>query len=366
MKKFINDNLIIRYKHNYGLNSVKLRKIWFEKNGFLQQYNKILSITNFLEENVTISERIYCILNDISEKKKCPYCNDKLIKYSNFGVGYKRHCGTRKCSYLDKSIYRDENGLTSNEKSGIGLRKSFLEIQKNGKTRGKNVAEKAAETKRNNIKRGKNSFQIAAEKAAETKYNIIRNGLNIHQIAALKAAKTMEKINSKTGKSIKEERIENTNKTKCIIGEDGFDSYERAFLNGAGRNSSIKYYNKDLYYQGTYEKDFLDKLTNWNLINSIERGPRFNYLYENKNRQYRSDYYYNNIVFEIKSEWTYGKYDKEKRTKNHLKFRSVLENNLRLIVILDKTHFIEVTEKNINKNLYEEELMSIELLKNQL
>jgi len=31
--------------------------------------------------------------------------------------------------------------------------------------------------------------------------------------------------------------------TKNIVGEDGLDGNERAFLNGAGRNSSIKYYN---------------------------------------------------------------------------------------------------------------------------
>jgi len=94
----------------------------------------------------------------------------------------------------------------------------------------------------------------------------------------------------------------------------------------------------------------------------MKRGPRFNYLYEDKNRQYRSDYLYNDIVFEIKSEWTYGKYDEEKRRKNHLKFKSTIKEN-RLIIIFDKKYFLEVNNNNINQNLYKVKLIEIEQLR---
>lgn len=150
---------------------------------------------------------------------------------------------------------------------------------------------------------------------------------------------------------------------RSVIDENGLDGFERAFLNGAGKNSSILYYNAELYYQGTYEKDFLDKINEQNKINNIKRGKRFYYFINDKKRQYRSDFLYDNIIFEIKSSWTYGKTDIKKREKNHIKFKSVLENGYRLIVVLDKKYFIEITENNIHKDLYYEKLELIEDLK---
>jgi hypothetical protein len=152
-------------------------------------------------------------------------------------------------------------------------------------------------------------------------------------------------------------------KSKSKIGKDGLDSYEREFINGAGRNSSILYYNNDLYYQGSYEKDFLDKVNEQNKISKIKRGARFSYSINGKKRQYRSDFLYENIIFEIKSSWTYGKTNVEKREKNHIKFKSVLENGYRLIIILDKNFYIEITNNNIGKNLYNEKLKNIKTLK---
>ena len=58
MKSFIKNNFIIKYKNSFGLNSIKLRKNWFIKNGYEKEFIEIFNKTNFLE-NVSISERIY-------------------------------------------------------------------------------------------------------------------------------------------------------------------------------------------------------------------------------------------------------------------------------------------------------------------
>lgn len=360
MEKFINTQFIIKYKNNLGLNSIKLRKKWFILNNFEKEYNSIINLTKFLNKNVSLSERLYCILNNIIESKKCPYCG-KPQKYSNFNEGYRRHCGNRKCSYLDKSIYVDKNGLTANDKTSIGLKKKQLSLEDNGNTKAKNSAIKAVTKIRK--EKGKTFFKERSKLSAETKYKTISsNGLNIHQIGARKASETMNQLLS-NGNTIKEERLAKMYETKSKIGEDGLDCFERGFLNGAGKNSSIKYYNKDLYYQGTYERDFLDHLKNLKYIDKVERGERFDYFFNNKKRQYRSDFKIGNIIFEIKSNWTYGKNDDIKRLKNHTKFKSVLDNGYRLIIILDKNYYIELTNANINNNLFMEKLNNINNLK---
>jgi hypothetical protein len=362
MKKFITENLLIQYKNNLGLNGTKLRKSWFEYNNFINEYKKILCLTNFLNEKVKMSERLYCILNKINKINKCPYC-EKNVKYTNFETGYRKHCGEIKCLHQFKKKFKDKNGLTSNEKSGIGISISQKTLQNNGKTKAQNSAIKSHKKMASTFIDGLNIHQISARKAANTKYTKISfDGLNIHQISARKAANTM-KNTMINGKSLKELRIEKMYKTKLTIGEDGLNSFERAFFNGAGKNSTLKYFNSDLFYQGTYELDFLEKIKKWNLIDQISNGLTFNYNLKNKKRQYRSDFLFgNNFIFEIKSDWTYGK-NQEIRDKNKLKFQSVLNKNLRLFVIFNKEKFIEITNKNVDRNLILETFVEIKKLK---
>jgi len=56
------------------------------------------------------------------------------------------------------------------------------------------------------------------------------------------------------------------------------------------------------------------------------------------------------------------KKDQNRRTLNHLKFKSVLDNNYKLIVIFDKKYFIEVSNNNISDNLYQLNMTSLDYL----
>ena len=281
------------------------------------------------------------------------------MKYLNFNIGYENSCGNRKCSVNLKSIIKDENRLTDNKKTSIGVKISQLKIEDNGKTKAQNSSTKSVSTKRNTIINGKNMIQISIERSNNTKMNtILPNGLTISENASLKSSITMNK-KLPNGKTIKEERIQKMIKTKSKLDDNGLDGFERAFLNGAGKNSSIKYYNNDLYFQGTYEKHFMDFMFN-NNIKNIERGERFNYTFNNKLKQYRSDFKIGNNIFEIKSSWTYGKNDNIRRSKNHTKFKSVINNSYNLFVILDKKYYIQINNININDNLYDKELEPFE------
>ena len=99
--------------------------------------------------------------------------------------------------------------------------------------------------------------------------------------------------------------------------------------------------NTDIYYQASYELDFLEKY--YDLIN-VKRGPSINYIYNGKNKVYHSDFYIKdfNLIVEIKSSYWLKKFkhlvdiqEKEVRknynyilivNKNYNEFIQIIEN----------------------------------------
>ena len=290
MKNFILFNLLIKY-NNIGLNSIKLSYKWFHNNGFVDYYNELIYLTKFLnKDNISLSERIYCVIYDIALVKKCLFCNN-ISKYVNFVEGYKLHCGDTLCVKKLKNSILDENGLSANEKTRLGL----------------------------------------------IKY--------LYSESDTCSGMTNAQVNHKKGE-----------KTKSILGSDGLDGNERAFKNGAGKNSSIIYYNNsELYYQGTYEKDFLDRLNILGLLSDVKRGDRIKYINRiNIESIYRSDFSFRDIIFEIKSDYTYGSISyyhrkddqinklNDKRINNNLKYKYTLLQGKRLFIIMNKKYYLEL------------------------
>jgi hypothetical protein len=107
--------------------------------------------------------------------------------------------------------------------------------------------------------------------------------------------------------------------------------YKKMLSNGF---KVLTYKETDLYYQGTYEKDFLD-----NYINiGIERGPSIKYMYENEEHTYYSDFYYEklNLIIEIKSSrWLNKHYE-----KNLIKQEYCRKQGYNFIFIIDKNYDI--------------------------
>jgi len=116
-------------------------------------------------------------------------------------------------------------------------------------------------------------------------------------------------------------------------GVDNPTKNEDIFRKSMKSGNKIKYYNNtNLFYQGTYEKDFLDKY--FDKI-KIENGLNIEYIYDNKNKVYHGDFYLPDydLMVEIKS--TYW-YDRQK-SKNILKelYSKKLHN---FIMIMDKDY----------------------------
>lgn len=99
-------------------------------------------------------------------------------------------------------------------------------------------------------------------------------------------------------------------------------------------SNKIKNYKKtELYYQGTYELDFLknyyDKI-------KIENGKSIKYIHNNENKYYLPDFYLPNynLVIEIKSTYYYKLHEQLNISKKEY----TLKNGYNFIIIMDKNY----------------------------
>lgn len=79
---------------NGNINAAITRRNWFKESDL---YKNILELTQFLSKDARISERVYCILNDITSIPKCKVCNINDTRFSIMGGRYTDNCKNPKC-----------------------------------------------------------------------------------------------------------------------------------------------------------------------------------------------------------------------------------------------------------------------------
>jgi hypothetical protein len=279
---------------------------------FLGIFDKIISETSFLPYETLINERLYCLYNNITKRKICEFCNINFLQFIDFKRGY--------CLTCSKDCYK----------------KFQKTIQDNGKTVAENRSLKSAITK----KSGRNYKKQFRNQEAVIIRRIRKDPLkrptrfvgNYNQIG--------QKISTIVSK----------------VGDDGLTGYERGKLNGSGKCKVLRYDCSNLYFQGSLEKHFLDMANEIGLLDLLKNGPIIKYNFQNTIKTYKTDFICNNLIFEIKSIWTYdarGR-DSQLRLKNNLKFKTTLENGFRFILIHSRDFYVEVTLdklKNIQNDL---------------
>lgn len=104
-------------------------------------------------------------------------------------------------------------------------------------------------------------------------------------------------------------------------------------------NKVHKYKDTILYYQGSYEKNFLDLF--YNKIDLI-KIDKIEYFYKNKKKYYHPDFYYKklNLIIEIKSDYTFN----SELDKNLAKQQSCIDKGYNFIFIINKQYddFIKI------------------------
>jgi uncharacterized C2H2 Zn-finger protein len=106
-------------------------------------------------------------------------------------------------------------------------------------------------------------------------------------------------------------------------------------LNKAFKSAKVlkQFRNTNIWYQGSYELDFLEKY--YDKYPDIQRGPSIKYNFNNKNKVYHSDFLLPslNLIIEIKSSWILN-VDIEINEKK----TATINSGFNYIMILDKNY----------------------------
>jgi len=99
-----------------------------------------------------------------------------------------------------------------------------------------------------------------------------------------------------------------------------------------------RYKDTEIYYQGSYELYFLEKMEEKGLLEKVSNGKSYDYIYDGKSHVYHTDFFYNGSNIEIKSGWTYNKNGKDKKLEevNQAKWKSVIDSGDKINVMLSK------------------------------
>jgi len=115
----------------YGIRKLKLE-------------NQLIEHTTFLDTNVLMKERFYCILNRITRKAKCKRisCNN-TPEFKNIVLGYLDFCSSKCVEIFKRETF--ENVELISKTIGNKIRKDKKKIENNGKTKGQNARQKQLE-----------------------------------------------------------------------------------------------------------------------------------------------------------------------------------------------------------------------------
>jgi len=143
--------------------------------------------------------------------------------------------------------------------------------------------------------------------------------------------------------SLQNKEIKEKSKQTCLKKygvEHPFQNYEILSKQQKSAKKRKIYEQTNLFYQGTYEKDFLEKYIN---ILDINNGPTVKYIFNDEEKIYFSDFYIEskNLIIEIKSDYIY----KLQLDKNLTKRNTCLKKGYNFIFIINKDY------KEFNKKI---------------
>lgn len=262
--EFESESGVLIQKENFKniLSTIYLKVHGSTYDPFLKENKLLFSLrtyTNFLEKKVKNTERIFCIMNDITSTPICKHCKEKEVKYINFDVGYRDYCSV-KCSSnsIEKQTAIIETNLDKHghmnafqSKEGRKGYDSFFQDEE----KVKEATDKGKETK---IKRyGPDAFKKISAKVQKIMKETMINGESLQTISSRKSLKTRKE---KYGSSLMKDREKVTsirreifiqNRTNVLLSDFNIKNlFELKDYKGA----NIKYLWKCLSCELTYMK----------------------------------------------------------------------------------------------------------------
>jgi len=67
-------------------------RLWITIKNNKSLYSEVIQYTKFLSNDSKITERVYCIINNIYKPVKCSVCNTWFVKFARFSSWYEKYC----------------------------------------------------------------------------------------------------------------------------------------------------------------------------------------------------------------------------------------------------------------------------------
>lgn len=327
-----------------------------KKNIKYQEYNR-----NYLKY------KLYCCSN------KCSYIKNKKTSLERYGdenytnpdkvkqtklerYGDENYTNIKKIKDSKLEKYGDENynnrikyKQTILEKYGVENTFQVTEFQK--KTKQTNLEKYGVEDSRSSSYVNNKRKKTKLEKHGDEYYNnrdkckitnLERYGYDSSNKSPLIKFKKVKSMISKYGyisnslTKESKEKLKNTNLERYGV---EYPMQVIEFSSKQQKNAKkIEYYNDNLYFQGSYEKDFLTYMNNLGNIDLIKRGNMIKYEFEGKNKIHYPDFYIEkyNLIIEIKSSYYYNKH----LDKNKSKMEACINLGYNYIFIINKNYSI--------------------------
>jgi hypothetical protein len=125
----------------------------------VKQNKEIFSLTQFLPKNCKITERMYCIMNNITERLKCKEC-DNFVRFESYIFGYRDYCSS-KCVQSSNEI-KNKKKQTSLIKYGYESWNQSPEIQ---------LKQQEAMLKNHGVKYAKQNKEISKKQVTSIQNN---------------------------------------------------------------------------------------------------------------------------------------------------------------------------------------------------
>ena len=348
----------------------------------------IISKLKELNINVNMNDVIYLPIERLwksSNKKvnvKCDICdNVKLISYSMYNKNIKKYnlytC-SNKCSYIKNKMtnvekYGDEN-YNNREKSKLTSIEKYGNENYNNREKSKNTnMERYGDMNYNNRDKFKSTNIERYGVDSYSKTNEFKNKVketSLERYGVDNYSKTNEFKNKVKETSLERYGVDSPNKSEYVkeikkssmmkkygyisnsMTKESKDKLRKTNLERYGveypmqvlefsekqqkKSKKILYYNENIYYQSSYEKDFLDYVSDINILTKVTRGPTIKYNNGISEKTHYPDFYIDdyNLIVEIKSDYYYYKY----LETNKLKFNKAIEMGYNYMFIINKNY----------------------------
>lgn len=300
---FCNHEFEVRKKDNRKICSEECRKQWSK-----------------LPENITL--RTNASKKSVKEK----FGVDNIFQLESIKEKLKQ---TKIERYGDENYNNpDKNLVTKNERYGDDYGKEWYKkmernlIENRNVTHGLQITEFKDKRKKTNIKKYGVEYVSQNENIKQKAKDTIMEKYGVENVSQNESIKQQKKDTS----------MENFGVSHHLKDYDMFQKHQKSRFN------IETYKNTGLYYNGSYEKYFLELIEEKGLLNEVQPGQNFEYEHNGEKHVYHTDFFFRGKNIEIKSGWTYNKNGKDQELQdiNETKWQSVRNNNETILVLMSK------------------------------